>query len=275
MMRKRTASVILFYICATVVAALIMVPFFWMVSTSLKERGALLVVPVQWIPKKVSFAGYAKLFTLFPFGRAVFNSALLSVSITVITLLSAAMAAFAFSKIEFKAREGIFKAFLLTMMIPGQVTMIPLFIVMNKLTLVNTYQGLILPCIFNSFAVFMLRQQMLTIPNDYLDAAVMDGASNWYIFRRIVVPLSSSILATLGVLTFMGTWNDYFWPLIMISDKNKMTLPVALSQLNGQYSSEYNVLMAGALLSMLPIIALYLAAQKYFKAGLQLGGLKG
>jgi multiple sugar transport system permease protein len=268
-------SAIFFYTCASAVAILISIPFFWMVSTSLKERGALLAVPVQWIPEHISLAAYAKLFTLFPFGRAVFNSAFLSVSITVITLLSAAMAAFAFSKIEFKSREGIFRAYLLTLMIPGQVTLIPMFIVMNRLGLVNTYQGLILPCIFNSFAIFMLRQQMLTIPNDYLDAAVMDGASNWYLFIRIVLPLSSSILATLGVLTFMGTWNDYFWPLIMISDKNKMTLPLALSQLNGQYTSEYNVIMAGSLLSMLPIIALYLAAQKYFKTGLQLGGLKG
>lgn len=274
-MRKRWINAIAFYFFATAIALLISVPFFWMISTSLKEKGALMSVPVQWIPEKVTFGAYAKLFTLFPFGRAVLNSAFLSVSITVITLLSAAMAAFAFSKIEFKGREGIFKGYLLTMMIPGQVTLIPMFIVMNRLGLVNTYQGLIIPCIFNSFAIFMLRQQMLTIPNDYLDAAVMDGASNWFIFLRIVVPLSSSILATLGVLTFMGTWNDYFWPLIMISDKNKMTLPLALSQLNGQYSSDYNVIMAGALISMLPIIALYLGAQKYFKTGLQMGGLKG
>jgi multiple sugar transport system permease protein len=274
-MRKRPLRAALFYTCATAVALLVMVPFFWMVSTSLKERGALLAVPVQWIPERASLAAYAKLFRLFPFGRAVLNSSIFSVSITLVTLLSASMAAFAFSKIEFRGREGVFKAFLFTMMIPGQVTMIPLFIVMNKLGLVNTYQGLILPSVFNSFAVFMLRQQMLTIPDDYLDAAHMDGASNWYIYGRIVLPLSSSILATLGVLTFMGTWNDYFWPLIMLSDKNKMTLPIALSQLNGQYTSEYNVLMAGALISMLPIVALYLAAQKYFKAGLQLGGLKG
>jgi multiple sugar transport system permease protein len=274
-MRNRVMKAAAFYFFASVIALLISVPFFWMVITSLKEKGALLAVPVQWLPEKVSFGAYSKLFTLFPFGRALFNSAFLSVSITVITLLSAAMAAFAFSKVRFRGREGLFRAYLLTMMIPGQVTLIPMFIVMNRLDLVNTYQGLIIPCIFNSFAIFMLRQQMLTIPDDYLDAAVMDGASNWFIFLRVVVPLSSSILATLGVLTFMGTWNDYFWPLIMISDKNKMTLPLALSQLNGQYSSEYNVLMAGALISMLPIIALYMGAQKYFKTGLQLGGLKG
>lgn len=274
-MRKRIFSAVLFYAVATSIAAMISIPFFWMVSTSLKERGALLAVPVQWLPEHVNFGSYAKLFTLFPFGRAVFNSAFLSVAITAVTLLCSAMAAFAFSKIDFKGREGIFKAYLLTMMIPGQVTLIPMFVVMNRLGLVNTYQGLILPSVFNSFAIFMMRQQMLTIPNDYLDAAVMDGASNWYIFLRVVIPLSSSILATLGVLTFMGAWNDYFWPLIMISDKQKMTLPLALSQLNGQHNSEYNVIMAGALLSMLPIIALYLSAQKYFKAGLQLGGLKG
>jgi multiple sugar transport system permease protein len=274
-MRKRWVSALFFYVAATFVAVLISIPFIWMISTSLKEKGALLAVPVQWIPETISIASYGKLFTLFPFGQAVFNSAFLSISITVITLLSAAMAAFAFSKIDFRGRDNIFKVFLLTMMIPGQVTLIPMFIVMQKLAFVNTFQGLIIPCIFNSFAVFMLRQQMLTIPNDYLDAAVMDGASNWYIFSNIVMPLSASILATLGVLTFMGAWNDYFWPLIMLSDKNKMTLPLALNSLNGQYSSDYNVIMAGALLSMLPIIALYLAAQKYFKSGLQLGGLKG
>jgi len=263
-----------FYFFATAIALFSLIPFVWMLSTSLKTKGALLIVPIQWIPEHLSLEGYHKVFTLFPFGRAIFNSAFVSVATTCLTLFSALMAAYVFAKIVFKGREILFALFLATMMVPGQVTIIPVFLVLKNLHLLNSFAGLLSTAIFNPFAIFMPRQFMMTVHNDFLDAAYMDGASQWSVFRRIMLPLSLPIIATLGIITFMGAWNDYFWPLIILSDKAKMTLPLALSSLNGQYASEYNTLMAGSLISMAPIIILYLFAQRFFKTGLQLGGIK-
>lgn len=266
---------ILFHSIAILIGLLIIVPFLWMLSTSLKEKGALLEIPIRWIPETVSVSGYRMIFEFFPFEKAAFNSVFLAVSVTTVTLLSAAMAAFAFSKIVFKGREGLFRIFLMTMMIPGQVTLIPMFIILQNLGLTNRFAGIILPTVFNAFAVFMLRQKMMTIPGDYMDAAKIDGANLFMVFFKIILPMTSATLATLGVITFMGSWNDYFWPLIILTDRDKMTLPLALTQLNGQYSSHYNGLMAGGLLSMIPIIIIYIFAQKYFSAGMQVGGIKG
>lgn len=265
----------LFYVTATAVAFFILLPFFWMVSTSLKQKGALMAIPIQWIPSEISFEGYKKLFAVIPFGRAAVNSILVSSTATLVTVASATLAAYAFSKLEFRGRDRLFYAYLATMMVPGQVTTIPVFVVLRYLGLLDTYAGVVIPTsLFNAFGIFMLRQYMSTIPNDFTEAAVIDGASHFTVFTRIVLPLSKPILATYGVITFMGAWNDYFWPLVVISDRNKMTLPVALSHLSGQYSSDYNTLMAGSLISILPIILVYLFAQKYFEAGLQVGGLK-
>lgn len=276
MSRKRNAvDKILFYLFASILGLLILIPFFWMVITSLKDRQNVLTVPIQWIPDPISFKSYEDVFTLFPFGTAILNSLFVSVLTTLITLLSASMAAYAFAKVEFKSREKLFGIYLATMMVPGQVTIIPMFIVLNQLKLVNSFAGLLAPSIFNAFAIFMLRQQMKSISNDYIDAGIIDGASHFRIFRSVIVPLASPVMATLGVITFMGAWNDYFWPLVILTDPKKMTLSLALQNLNGQYPSFYNVLMAGSLISMLPILVIYGFAQKYFKAGLQVGGIKG
>lgn len=272
---KRSGNVIIFYVITTVLALFILLPFFWMVSTSLKSRGALMALPIEWIPKEISFEGYKKLFDVFPFGRTVLNSIFVSIVTTIVSLTSALMAAYAFSKLDFKGKNTLFSLYLATMMIPSQVTTIPIFIVLKYMGLLNTYTGLILPSIFNAFGIFMLRQYMNSISNEFIEAAILDGANYYTIFYQIMIPLCMPVIATLGVITFMGAWNDYFWPLIVLSDRNKMTLPVALSQLNGQYSTEYNTLMAGSLISMVPILIVYAFAQKYFEAGLQLGGVKG
>lgn len=233
-----------------------------------------MVLPIQWIPEQISFEGFVKVFTLFPFTQAILNSVFVSVTSTVLTLLSSLMAAYVFAKFEFKGREAVFALFLATMMVPQQVTIIPVFLVLKEMQLINTFTGLLMPSVFNAFAVFMLRQFIKTIHDDFLDAAYMDGASQLSVFGRIIIPLSMPIIATLGIITFMNAWNDYFWPLVILNDKAKMTLPLALNSLNGQYASEYNTLMAGSLISMTPIILLYLFAQKFFKSGLQLGGIK-
>lgn len=231
-------------------------------------------IPIQWIPDPISFDAYTKLFELFPFGRALMNSTLITFGTTTVRLLSALMAAYIFAKVEFKGREVLFAFYLATMMVPAQVTTIPMFLVLKELQLINTYSGLIFPSLFNAFAIFMLRQHIKTIHDDFLDAAYMDGANHFQVFRKIIIPLSAPIIVTLGVLVVMEAWGDYFWPLIVLTEKEKMTLTLALAQLNGQFSSKYNILMAGSLISMIPILIVYLFAQKYFKEGLQLGGIK-
>ncbi len=267
-------SLIFHYLLAGTIAFIVAVPFLWMISTSLKDRGALLAVPIQWIPSDPNLASFRKVFEVFPFGRSFINSAVITISTVVLTLLSASLAAFAFAKLRFRGKGILFTLFLATLMIPQQVTTIPLFLVLRSFGLLDTYTGVVLPSIFNAFAIFMLRQHMAGIPNDFIEAATIDGASSFMVYRVVILPLVSASLATLGVIIFMTAWNDYFWPLVVLSDRNKMTLTLALNQLNGQYSSWFNVLMAGSLLSMIPIIIVYIAAQRWFRAGLQLGGLK-
>lgn len=234
-----------------------------------------MALPIEWIPKEPTVNSYRTVFERFPFFQTILNSLFISVTYTVITLLSASMAAFAFAKIRFRGSGAVLGLYLATMMIPTQVTMIPLFVIMNQMGLINHYSSVILPSIFRPFAVFMLVQQMRTIPEDYMDAARIDGASTPRIFFMVMLPLCVPTLATLSITTFMESWNDYLWPLLMLTDRGKMTLPIALSTLNGQYNTEYNVLMAGSLISMIPIILLYIFAQKYFKNGLLAGGIKG
>ena len=256
-------------------AVIATVPFLWMISTSLKSRGALMSIPIEWIPKNPTLDAYVKMFTKFPFIKCIVNSLFISVSYTVITLLSSSMAAFALAKLRFPKANALLSFYLATMMIPTQVTMIPLFVIINKLGLIDTYLSVISPSLFRTFAIFLLVQQMRTLPNDYLDAARIDGASVFQVYLKVALPLCKTSLATLSITTFMDSWNDYLWPLLMLTDKNKMTLPIALSTLNGQYNTEYNVLMAGSLISMIPIIVIYIFAQKYFKSGLMSGGIKG
>jgi multiple sugar transport system permease protein len=264
-----------YYITSILLAVLALIPFLWMISTSLKSRGALMSIPIEWIPAEPTLDAYTEVFSRFPFLRTIGNSLFISVAFTLITLVSASMAAFAFAKLRFRGSGVILSIYIATMMIPTQVTMIPLFVVMNRLGLIDSYASVILPSMFKPFAVFLLVQQMKTIPNDYLDAARIDGAGLFHIYFRVALPLCIPTLATLAVTTFMESWNDYLWPLLMLTDRNKMTLPIALSTLNGQYNTEYNVLMAGSLISMIPIIIIYIAAQKQFKAGLMAGGIKG
>ena len=275
MIRKRHLSTTGYYVVSILLAVVAMIPFLWMISTSLKSRGALMSIPIEWIPDEPTLNAYGEVFSRFPFMKTIGNSLFISVSYTLITLASASMAAFAFAKVRFRGSEGILKIYLAMMMIPTQVTMIPLFVIMNNLGLIDSYASVILPSIFKPFAVFMLVQQMRSIPNDYLDAARVDGAGIFSVYARIALPMCAPTLATLAVTTFMESWNDYLWPLLMLTDRNKMTLPIALSTLNGQYNTEYNVLMAGSLISMIPIIIIYLCAQKQFKNGLMAGGIKG
>ncbi len=274
MARKRFTKA-LYYLAAVLISAVMVIPFLWMVSTSFKSRGALMALPIEWIPQEPSFDAYIKVFTRFPFARAIGNSLLIATAYTALTILSSSMAAFAFAKIRFPFANGLFKVYLASMMIPVQVTLIPLFVIMNKLGWINTYASVITPSLFKVFAIFLLVQTIRSIPNDYLDAARIDGAGTFTTYFRIVMPLCTPTIATLCITTFMDSWNDYLWPLVMLTDKDHMTLPIALSTLNGQYTTEFNVLMAGSLISMIPIIIIYLIAQRSLKGGISMSGIKG
>lgn len=273
-MNRKVWQNVRFYTVACLISVVVMIPFFWMVSTSLKSKGALMALPIEWIPAEPTLDAYGKVFSKFPFLRAILNSMFITVSYTVITVLSASMAAFAFTKIRFPGAGAVLNIYLASMMIPTQVTLIPLFVIMNNLGLINTYPSVILPAMFRAFGIFMLVQQMRSIPDDFIEAARIDGASMFRIFRTVVLPLCGSSIATLTITTFMESWNDYLWPLLMLTDKNKMTLTLALHSLNGQYGTEYNVLMAGSLISMIPIVIVYICAQKHFKQGVMAGGVK-
>jgi multiple sugar transport system permease protein len=246
-----------------------------MIITSLKSKGALMALPIQWIPRHPTLQSYRKVFSLFPFGKAILNSLFVSITFTVITVLSSSMAAFAIAKIRFKGAGVFFRMYLMSMMIPTQITLIPLFIIMSRLNLTNTYTSVISPSIFSAFSIFLLVQNLRSLPDDFMEAARIDGASLWTAFFRVIMPMEKPVLATMVITTFMGAWNDYLWPLVMLSDKNKMTLTLALNTLNGQYGTEYNVLMAGCLISMIPIIVVYIIAQTQMKQGITAGGVKG
>jgi multiple sugar transport system permease protein len=275
MNHNKLKSGIIFYSLATIIAIFMLLPFFWMISTSLKNSGAVMTIPIKWIPENPNLDAYKRVFNIFPFARAIFNSVFVAVVTTLITVLSSAMAAYIFAKFEFKGREVLFSLYLATLMIPKQVTMIPNFLIIREIRLLNTFTGLMLPSLFNAFATFMLRQNIKTVPDSYIEAAIMEGSSQFKIFKDIVLPLIKPTLATLTVITFMEAWNRYLWPLIVLTDRSKMTLPVGLSLLNGQYGEQYNLLMAGSLISIIPMLMVYIFAQKYFEKGLSVGGIKG
>lgn len=275
MRRKRIGGKVLFYVVAIAIAVVVCIPFFWMIITSLKNKGAVMSIPVEWIPKEPTLEAYQKLFSIPNFASSVFNSFYISVVCTIVRLVCAAMTAYALTKIKFRARDGLFKLYITALMIPAQITFIPLFIVMTKLHLTNSLNAFIMLQLFNAFAIFMLRQKMMTINDAYIEAATIDGASHWRIFWKIIMPMCSGTLATLAILSFMDLWNDYLLPLVLLTDQSKYTLPILLSTLSGQYKNQYNLMMAGSLVSIIPILIVYICAQRYFKEGLNVGGVKG
>lgn len=268
-------SRILFYIVLILAALMMLVPFLWMISTSLKADEYVLTIPPQLIPRPLTSGSYSQLLDLFPIGRMFFNSLLVAVVTTIGQLFISAMAAYAFSRIEFRGRDVLFLLYLATLMIPSQVTIIPLFILMRYLGWINTYPGLIVPGIFSAFGTFLLRQFFLTLPKDLEEAAFIDGANRWTIFWRIILPLSRPALATLAVFAFMGAWNAYLWPLFILRDELLMTLPVGLATLHGRWLTQWNLVMAGSVITVIPMVIIYLLAQRYFVRGVVLSGLKG
>ncbi|HHT81282.1 MAG TPA: carbohydrate ABC transporter permease [Spirochaetales bacterium] len=265
----------LYHLLAIVLGILAIIPFLWMISTSLKSGGALLVVPIEWFPKEPTIQAYEKLFALTGMLRSIGNSLVVTSGAVLIALFSSSMAAFAFSKIRFKGSGVLFMLFIASMMLPSHVLFIPLYLIMNDLHLVDTLFALILPYTFKAFAVFMLRQQMMNISDAYLDAAAIDGASLFRSFITVFLPLCKTALATLAIIIAMDAWNDYLLPLVLMTSPKNYTLPIILNALSGQFKTAYDLLMAGSLISVVPLLIIYIGAQRYFASGLQIGGVKG
>lgn len=258
----------------TLVATTMIVPFLWMVATSLKAPGTAMTIPPQLIPREPTLESYRRVAASVPLVRMFGNSVVVTVLSVAGQVFTSACAAYAFTRMRWRGRDIVFLLYLATLMVPSQVTITPLFILMTKLGWINTYQGLILPGITSTFGTFLLRQAMLGVPREYEEAAFLDGGTHLTVFRHVVLPMVGPALATLAVFATMGSWNSFLWPLFITRDTELMTLPVGLATLQGQYTTEWSMLMAGAVISVVPIVVIYLCAQRAFVRGVTLSGLK-
>ncbi len=268
------------YIVLSLVTVTMVAPFLWMITTSLKEPGEVFEAFKEewwrdWIPMNFVWENYVKAWKVVPFARFYFNSIFVSIITTFGQVATSAMAAYAFSRLRFPGREKIFMSYLATMMIPGAVTMIPVFILLRMLGWIDSYKALILPGIFTAYGTFMLRQFFLTMPKDLEDAAMIDGCSYFGIFWRIILPLSKPALATLTTFTFMGTWMNFMWPLIVVNSQELFTLPVGLAYFQSLHTTDWTLLMAGSIMMLLPILIVFIFAQRFFVEGIKLTGIKG
>jgi ABC-type glycerol-3-phosphate transport system permease component len=256
-------------------AVMMVLPFIWMLSTSFKEPGKTFVYPPEFIPNPFTLENYPNMWNALPFGQFFLNSVKISTLNTIGQLLTCSMAAFAFSVLRFRGRDTIFLLLVATLMIPYQVTLIPTFILFSKIGWVGTHLPLWVPAFWGgAFGTFLLRQFYLTIPMDLAESARMDGASIWQIFRHIYIPLSGPPMAALAIFTFMWTWNDLLNPLIYVNELDQLTLTIGLSFFQNQYGGKWTLMMAGAVVSILPIIVIFFFAQKYFIQGIATTGVK-
>ncbi|RKX79229.1 MAG: carbohydrate ABC transporter permease [Spirochaetes bacterium] len=270
----KAATKTLFYMVLILFSFFMIIPFLWMISTSLKLNQYVLSIPPRLIPEKITITNYLRLTEIFPMTRIVFNSLFVAVTMTTGQVFVSSMAAYAFARMKFRGKSAIFLLYLATLMIPFQVIITPLFILMRYLRWTNTYQALIFPGIFNAFGTFLLRQFLLPLPRDLEESAFLDGANHFMVYWRIILPLAKPALATLAVLAYMEAWNSFLWPLMVIRDTGRMTLPVGLATLHGRYLTEWNLVMAGAVITVVPMIIVFLLAQKYFVKGIAQSGLK-
>lgn len=258
-----------------VAATVALFPLLWMLAASFMAPGEASTYPPPLLPARPTLANYRELFAHAGMGRYLANSVLLAVAATALSLVFNVLAGYAFAKLRFRGRERLFRLMLGALVIPGQVSMVPLFLLLKHLGLVNTYGGVIVPALASIFGIFLVRQYALSIPDELLEAARIDGASEWRIFIAIVVPLLSPIIVTLAVFTLLGTWNDFMWPLIVLSDQNLYTLPVALASLSREHVQDNELMMAGSVLTTLPVLIVFLALQRYYIQGLMMGSVKG
>jgi len=256
-------------------ALLVSLPFIYMVVSSIETNQQIGALTPQFIPNPIQLDNYATVWQQLPVGRFFVNSLIVAGAITVGQVITASLAAYAFSRLRFPGRSFLFAGYLATLIIPFQVTLIPNYILIHYLGWNNTYQGLIAPFISSVFSTFLLRQFFLGIPNDLEEAALLDGAGHWIIYSRIIMPLARPALAAVVIFAFLGSWNNFLWPLVVIDSESLKTLPLGIVDFEGEYTIQWNLLMAGASLSLLPVLAVYLAAQRWIVEGITLTGQGG
>jgi multiple sugar transport system permease protein len=252
----------------------ILLPVIWMLSASFRPDSDITAFPPTLWPREWSLDSYLEVFERIPFARLYLNTVVFAGTVTLVSLLLDSMAGYALARLKFRGSTVVFIGILLLLMLPFQVTLVPLYELMHQLGLVNTLPGLIVPRITNAFGIFFMRQFFLSLPKDLEDAARIDGASEWRIFRRIMAPLAAPALLTLGLFHFQGNWNDLIWPLIMTSDIDNATLPAGLALFAGSQSTEYSVVMAGSVLALLPVVVLFLFVQRSFVESIATTGAK-
>jgi multiple sugar transport system permease protein len=272
--RKGDLSLLL-HLALGLLALATILPLVWMVSASFMPPGEATTDPPPFFPSRVTLENYQALFTRLSLGRHLLNSIGVAVGGTLLSLLFNSMAGYAFAKLRFGGRDRIFAILIAALAIPGQVGMLPLFLLMRQLGLVNTYLGVLIPSLASILGIFLVRQFALSIPDELLDAARVDGAGELRIFTSVVLPLLRPVLATLAIITFMNTWNDFLWPLIVLTDDAKQTLPVALARLVGEHALDTELMMAGAVLTVLPVLLVFLALQRSYIEGILMGSVKG
>jgi multiple sugar transport system permease protein len=261
-------------------AITMVLPFAWMISTSLKSYSSVFIFninEVNWIPNPVYWKNYIDVWKVVPFARFYFNSLFVCIAVTLAQVATSALAAYSFSRLKFPGRDKVFFSYLATMMIPGSVTMIPVFVLMRMFGWIDSYKALIIPAAFSAYGTFMLRQFFMTIPRDLEDAAKIDGCNYWSIFCKVILPLSKTALATLTVFVALGNWVSFMWPLLVTNSLEKRTLPVGLAYFQEMYQyaqPDWGLLMAGSLITMIPIIVMFIFGQKFFVEGIKLTGLK-
>ena len=266
---------ILLHLALIALAALTLAPFVWMVAASFMPTGEASAIPPRFWPSTPTLEHYRDLFTRMDMGRYLFNSVLIALLATLLSTLINAMAGYAFAKLRFVGREALFRGLLAAMVIPAQVAMLPLFLLLKSMGLINTYAGVLVPLLASIFGIFLVRQYAQNIPDAMLDAARLDGASEFRLFWSVILPMLRPILATLALFTFMGSWNDFMWPLIVLSDGSLYTLPVALANLSGEHVQDTELMMAASTLTVLPVLIVFLILQKQYVAGLTQGAIKG
>lgn len=261
-------------------AITMVLPFAWMISTSLKSYSSVFIFninDIKWIPDPVYWKNYIDVWKVVPFAKFYFNSLFVCITVTLAQVATSALAAYSFSRLRFPGREKVFFSYLATMMIPGSVTMIPVFVLMRIFGWIDSYKALIIPAAFSAYGTFMLRQFFMTIPRDLEDAAKIDGCNYWSIFCKVILPLSKTALATLTVFVALGNWVSFMWPLLVTNSLEKRTLPVGLAYFQEMYQyaqPDWGLLMAGSLVTMIPIIVIFMFGQKFFVEGIKLTGLK-
>ena len=270
---EQIKRIVLFVVMAALAFAVVF-PFIWMLITSFKPENDIVKFPPQLWPTRLTLDAYIDVWNRVPFGRFFLNSVLFAGGVTIISLILDSLTAFALSRLTFPGRDMLFVFILIALMLPFQVTFVPLYVTVHDLGLTNTFGGLIIPRATNAFGIFMLRQFFSTLPRELDDAARVDGASEFYIYRRIILPLSVPALTTLAIFHFMYNWNDFLWPLLITTTTEMRTLPAGLALFMGQHVVEYALLMAGGMLALAPLLIAFLFAQKYFVRGIAMSGLK-